>query len=301
MSVMSMGPPKLSIGLPVYNGEAFLAEAIGSILAQTFTDFELIISDNASTDGTRAICEGYMKRDPRVRYHRNDVNIGATQNWYLVHKLATARYFASAAHDDVYEPEYMKACIDVLECDPGVVVCHSKTVAIDKHGTVGPKIEVAVDTMSSRPHERLRELLTVDYMCIQLYGVMRSEVLSRTQMFQGYYGCDRNMLAELCLIGKIAEVPRYLFRHRYFDESLGVIAASGKSVAEMAAIDPGTDWELRAVGAVQWANYFRSVARIVDSPFDRLRCYFVLARLAAPWGLSRVVARARMRLAALVS
>lgn len=298
---MRSGPPRLSIGLPVYNGEDFLAEAIDSILAQTFTDFELIISDNASTDGTRALSEDYAKRDPRVRYHRNDVNIGATQNWYLAHKLSTARYFASVAHDDVYEPEYMRACIDVLDSDPAIVVCHSKTVTIDEHGVLGPTIDISVDTTSSWPHERLEQLLTIDYMCIQLYGVMRTEVLGQTQVFQGYYGCDRNTLAELCLIGKIAEVPRYLFRHRLFAGTLGVIVNSGKSSAEMAAIDPGTDWKRRSVGTVLWRNYFGSVARLVPSPVDRLRCYLVLARLAAPWAVSRVVARMNARTSAAVS
>lgn len=288
---MSQTPPRLSIGLPVYNGEDFLPHAIDSILAQTFTDFELIVSDNASTDGTRAICEAYAKRDARVRYHRNDVNIGATQNWYLVHKLSTAGYFASAAHDDVYEPDYMRSCIEVLDKDPSVVVCHAKTMTIDEHGALLGPIDIEVDTMSPRPHERLRQLLTVDYMCIQLYGVMRSAALARAQVFQGYYGCDRNMLLELCLMGKIAEVPRHLFRHRLFAGALGVIVQSGKSAAEMTAIDPGTDWRRRSVGSILWRNYFRSVARLV-SPFgERLRCYVELVRVMLPWAASRIRAR----------
>lgn len=286
-------PPRLSIGLPVYNGEDFLAEAIDSILAQTFTDFELIISDNASTDGTRTLCEAYASRDPRVRYHRNERNIGATQNWYLVHKLSSAKYFASAAHDDAYEPEYMRACIDLLECDPTVVVCHTKSMVINERSEVIGAFDNATDTTSPHAHERLRRLLGVDCACLQLYGVIRSDVLGRTQMFSGYYTADWNTLAELCLLGKIVELPRYLFRHRRSAGRLGDIVHSGKSSVEMTTIDPGTDWTLRLPSTIKWRNYFGSVARMVQPRGERIRCYGVLVRLLAELGAQWIAVKSR--------
>jgi len=126
--------PRLNIGLPVFNGEKYLAQTLESILGQTYSDFELIISDNASTDGTQDICLEYAARDRRIRYHRNSQNIGAAQNWFYVFDLSSSEYFASVAHDDIYDREYMHKCVDVLEQDASVIVCYSKTRAIDGSG-----------------------------------------------------------------------------------------------------------------------------------------------------------------------
>jgi glycosyltransferase involved in cell wall biosynthesis len=128
--------PRLGIGLPVFNGENYLEETLVSLLSQTYSDFELIISDNASTDGTGDLCRAYAARDRRIKYYRNSTNIGATQNWYRVFDLSCAEYFAPAAHDDLYAPDYMEKCIAVLQQDPSVVVCYSKTRVIDEHGTL---------------------------------------------------------------------------------------------------------------------------------------------------------------------
>jgi polysaccharide pyruvyl transferase WcaK-like protein len=273
--------------LPVFNGERFLSSTIESLLAQTYSDFELVVSDNASTDRTATICLEYARQDSRVRYHRNNVNIGATQNWYLVHRLACGEYFASAAHDDIYDPDYMRTCIALLDADPEVVVCHSRTRIINQSGLPAGTMDVVVDTTSPSAHVRLRQLLTHDYKCVQLYGVMRSAALAKTRVFEGYYSADRNTLAELCLLGKIAEVPEYLFHHRLYPEALGWIMHSGKSTEEMAAIDPGTDWTRRSTGWIVWRNYFRSVWRLVKSPAERARCYFVLLQVLAAGGMRR--------------
>jgi glycosyltransferase involved in cell wall biosynthesis len=123
---MATDKPRLSIGLPVFNGEKYLEETIKSLLGQSFVDFELIISDNASIDGTQDICQAYASRDRRIKYYRNAENIGATQNWYRVFDLSSSEYFASAAHDDLYAPDYMEKCISVLDRDSSIVVCSSK-------------------------------------------------------------------------------------------------------------------------------------------------------------------------------
>lgn len=110
--------PAVSIGMPVYNGEKWLARALDSLLAQTFTDFELIISDNASSDGTGEICRGYAEKDKRVSYYRNETNIGARGNFSRVVDLAQGRYFMWAAHDDWWAPEFVKRLVDELEAHP---------------------------------------------------------------------------------------------------------------------------------------------------------------------------------------
>ena len=127
-------PPTVSIGLAVYNGENYLALAIESVLAQTFTDFELIISDNASTDHTPEICAEYAAKDNRIRYHRNSSNIGATRNENLTFAMSRGKYFRWLGHDDLCAPDQLAACVAVLESDPTVVLCHSEVVEIDDDG-----------------------------------------------------------------------------------------------------------------------------------------------------------------------
>jgi len=114
--------PRVSIGLPVYNGENYLEEAIDSILAQTYKDFELIISDNASTDRTPDICQAYANKDPRIRYYRNEKNIGAAVNFNRVFELSSSEYFKWAAHDDIIAPDYISECIEILDNDDSIVL-----------------------------------------------------------------------------------------------------------------------------------------------------------------------------------
>src|SRR5262252_3377793 len=116
--------PTVSVGLPVYNGERYLEESIDSILAQTYTDFELIISDNASTDRTECICRRYAAADARVRYYRNERNIGGYPNHSRVFSLARGRYFRFAAHDDVCDRQLLARCVEALELHPEAVLSY---------------------------------------------------------------------------------------------------------------------------------------------------------------------------------
>jgi len=128
--------PAVSIGLPVYNGDRFLRQAVESILNQTFGDFELIISDNASTDGTEEMCRGLAAQDPRVRYVRNARNIGGGRNANQVFELARASFFKWHPHDDYIAPEYLERCIEVLRRDPSVILCLSKVRVVGVEGEV---------------------------------------------------------------------------------------------------------------------------------------------------------------------
>ncbi|MBD2214537.1 glycosyltransferase family 2 protein [Nostoc linckia FACHB-104] len=104
---MSNPLQRLSIGLPVYNGKKFIRESIDCILNQTFQDFELIISDNASTDNTEKICREYAAKDNRIRYYRNAKNIGCARNFHRAFELSTGEYFKWVAYDDLHAPEYL--------------------------------------------------------------------------------------------------------------------------------------------------------------------------------------------------
>ncbi len=128
-------PPRVSVGLPVYNGADYVAEAIKSILGQTYQDFELLIQDNASTDATENICRAYAARDPRVSYVRNLRNVGAAANYNLVFERARGHYFKWAAHDDVCAPDFLVRCVGALDRDPAVVLCCGQTRLINDDGS----------------------------------------------------------------------------------------------------------------------------------------------------------------------
>ena len=125
--------PTVSIGLPVYNGGNYIRDVLDSILSN-FNDFELIISDNASTDNTRAICRSYAEKDSRIRYHRNEENLGAAWNFNQVFHLARGKYFQWACHDDVWTSTLLERYVQVLDQMSDVVLCYSKTAYIDEHG-----------------------------------------------------------------------------------------------------------------------------------------------------------------------
>src|ERR1700730_2505125 len=129
--------PLVSIGFFLYNGDRFLAAAIESILNQTFQDFELIISDNCSTDRSEEICRKFAAQDDRIRYYRADRNMGAGWNLRNVYFKATGKYFKWAAHDDMIQPDFLRQCIDALEADDSLVVAHTYTRVIDHERQVG--------------------------------------------------------------------------------------------------------------------------------------------------------------------
>jgi len=107
--------PRLSIGLPVYNGEEYLAESFDALLGQTYEDFELVVSDNASTDGTEAICRKYAAQDSRIRYLRLPRNIGATPNHNHVFAESRGELFKWASHDDLYGRDLLRLCVEALD------------------------------------------------------------------------------------------------------------------------------------------------------------------------------------------
>lgn len=205
--------PRVSMGLPVYNGENFLERQIESLLGQDFSDFELIISDNASTDRTQEICERFAARDPRIRYHRSDVNHGLAWNWNRVFELARAPYFKWVAHDDEHAPSFLSRCVEVLDGDDSVVCCHTETVDVDESGTVIRHWPARTRPASSSPHVRLADMLR-PYPAFQIYGLMRSEMLATTGLHRPIPEIDHALLAEIALRGRMVEVPEPLFRRR---------------------------------------------------------------------------------------
>jgi glycosyltransferase involved in cell wall biosynthesis len=210
-----MNPPKLSIGLPVYNGETFLRGAIQSILEQSFADFELIIVDNASTDGTSEICREFAAKDNRIRYYRNEVNIGGAPNHNRVFELSTGKFFKWASHDDLYPKEMLRRCLEVLEAAPdSVSLVYSQFELIDESGeSLGIESD-PIEMRDPRAHVRLiRFLMKVGY-CTATYGLIRSDILRKTRLMASFPFSDRVYLAELAMLGELWEIREPLLRLR---------------------------------------------------------------------------------------
>jgi glycosyltransferase involved in cell wall biosynthesis len=206
---------RVSIGLPVFNGEQYLRELLDSLLEQDFEDFELVISDNASTDATADICLRYAREDPRIRYSRADRNLGAAANYNRVFALANGEYFKWAAHDDRYEPTYLRRCVETLDRAPeSVVLCYPSTVLIDGAGSVLRGHKDNLDLRAREPHRRLRQFVKHWGLCNVVYGLVRASALEKTQLIEKYVGSDVTLLAELALLGEFWEIPEPLFFRR---------------------------------------------------------------------------------------
>lgn len=269
--------PVLSIGLPVYNGENYLREAIDSLLSQTFDDFELIISDNASTDRTSEICQYFMGKDKRIRYFRSETNLGMHKNWNRVFELSSGKYFKWAAHDDLYAPQFLAKCVDILNQDKTMVLCSTRTKIIDEAGNFLRDYDVFVKTDSFSPHDRFYNMLAVDHWCFQIFGVIRSDVLAETPLHGYFFGSDRNLLAELSLRGRVYEVPEYLFLRRDH------IAASARQASNhwerLINYNPTGASQTKFLGVRRIYEYAASIYRTPLGVLERLLCYVVLMRL----------------------
>jgi glycosyltransferase involved in cell wall biosynthesis len=277
---LSGNKPHVSIGMPVFNGEKYLKEALNSILAQTHRDFELIISDNASTDRTQQICREYATKDSRIRYYRNEINIGAPKNFNRVFELSSSEYFKWASSDDMHAPTYLQKCVSILETDPSIILCHSKTGRIDKHGRlVGNYDRKGMASINSwKPHERFGVFLSKRNPCWALFGVTRASILKDTPLQESYIGADRNLAAEIALRGRMYEIPEYLFFGRDHPQSYTRKFYSGKFIASANNYRQQLVWWTQE----NWFafphlkncfEYFRSVNRVRLKWSERLLCY----------------------------
>lgn len=183
--------PKISIGMPVYNGEKFITRAINSLLDQSYKNFELIISDNASSDSTSKICQNYANFDSRIKYIRQQENIGAYKNFKYVLKSAKSKYFMFAAHDDFWEEKYIECNLAVLISKSDYVSSCSKArfVSCDKI------ISEATGTfeISGNPIERVKKYLKTPSDNTRYYGVFRKEVLDKAykkKIHLNLHSCD---------------------------------------------------------------------------------------------------------------
>jgi glycosyltransferase involved in cell wall biosynthesis len=277
--------PTLGIGLPVYNGERYLRQALDSLLEQSFTDFELVILDNASTDATAAIANEYAARDDRIRYHRNEQNIGAARNFNFAFQLTSGRYFKWASHDDLLEPEFLERCVAALERDPEAVLAHPRATIIDERGELLAAYGPPFATDAPRAAIRFASMLE-EHKCFQIFGVIRREALERTKLIGLHAHGDGILLAHLALLGRFVEIPDYLFLPRRHNEHSSMMIGDYWSYA--AWFDPAFSGKLMFPHWRMFREYLRVVMSPPLSPRERAETLTALLRVVRHrWRLLR--------------
>jgi glycosyltransferase involved in cell wall biosynthesis len=274
-----MTKPKLSVGFPVYNGETYLRNALNSLLGQDFEDFELIISDNASTDGTSEICREYANRDKRIRYFRIESNQGATWNWRRVLELAEGTYFKWAAHDDECHPTMFRRCVELLDqSGPSVVLAYSQFEFIDEAGSVIMSDQGQtwdrVRTTAKTPYLRLARVLWMNLYGQPIYGVFRTDALRQTRPY-GNVAPDWIKVAEVAMLGKIAEVPTVLFRLRRHQANTALVYKTWRELLAwhdpaLGGRQPFVPYDVAIV-----VEYLKGVHFLHLNPLDKAVCYCV--------------------------
>lgn len=266
----------VSIGMPVYNGENYIKEAIDSMLAQTFQDFELIISDNASTDNTQSICQEYALKDKRILYFRNDENIGAAKNFNRVFELSDSKYFKWASHDDRITPDFLEKAVNIMENNLDVVLCYAKTLIINEFTNSSEKLPHELILMDERPSKRYAHFMKVfrfdTLFCDPIMGLMRSEEFRKTKLLGPYQSSDMVLLSEMALRGKFYEISEYLYIKRVHP----LMSRKKNPTLQTVAVwfDPANKGKIQLP---RWKWFFEYLRAIKDSPVkgsERFFCYF---------------------------
>ena len=211
--------PLITIGLPVYNSERYLRQSLDSLLAQTRSDFVLVISDNASTDGTARICREYAAADSRIKYSRNDTNIGNPRNFNRVFELTTTRYLKWSTADDFWDASFLERALDVMEHDSTVALCYPQAVLVDADGGNPTNYDDVLHLVQENPADRFLALIVSIKLAHQHLGLIRMSHLRQTHLLGTHVASDINLLAELTLYGKFYELPHRLFFRRFHEDS----------------------------------------------------------------------------------
>jgi glycosyltransferase involved in cell wall biosynthesis len=274
---MNQNNPRVSIGIPVYNGEKYLVSAIKSILDQSYSDFELIISDNASVDHTQEICHKYLAQDDRIRYYRNEKNLGAAPNYNRVFELSRGQYFKWSAYDDLISPDFLGRCVEALDNNPDAILCYPRVKLINATGESINRYDPEPDVSSPLPHERFRNLLFTPNLWVYTYGLIRSNEIRKTAKHQSYPSSDEVFLLTLTLQGRFFEIPEYLFYLRIHPEQ--------STRGDMQVERDRTIWfDTSLEGLIvlpKWLYLFGCLNGIANASInrrERLICYSYMAR-----------------------
>lgn len=275
--------PRLSIGLPVYNCASTVRESLEALLEQTFTDFELVVSDNASTDDTCAICSEIAARDPRVRIIRQPVNRGAFENFAAVLAPARGEYFMWAAGDDAWHPRFLDICLDALDRRPDVGVVFPRARITSRNlpylsRTNLPPLPFVED---ADPFERVRgyvEMPALSHKANAIYGVWRTALARRAidairtiDPHLAGFGLDIAMMVYVLAQTKMLELPEVLFDKRSKWFPIG--SAADRIVAVLVTLFRPESRRAAARAPVEHVALIRTMlerAGVMDERYERI-------------------------------
>ena len=212
--------PKISIGLPCYNEALFIEETLRSLLAQTETDFELVICDNASDDGTLDIIKQVTAGDARDKLHESPVNIGAPANFVRALEFSTSPYYMWMGAHDILAKDYLKKLRLVLDADPKCALAYANSIFIAKDGSdiPGERIYEGPELSADSATERFKTIVWQLVRCDLFQGLMRRDWVEKS-LIMTCRAFDLVVLADLVLRGKFRRVPELLFYRRVVRES----------------------------------------------------------------------------------
>ena len=265
-----------------------------SLLDQSFSDFELVIADNASTDGTEEICRDFASRDSRIRYFRNDTNFGYIFNFNKVFLLSGAPYFKWAAYDDICSRDFLERCIEKLEEDPSIALAYSRTAGIDEQGNpadLGPNVyadqNIPTSAYSPDPVVRFKRVMTKLWSTEILYGVMRSSALAQTRLHAPHYMGDHILLSELVLYGRFYEVQEELFFIRVHPQRTGLADSASSRIKRVkpgrSEAKPLLAWRALMSYPTRFSMHASAVARSPLTIPQKLSCYGQLVKMVLLW------------------
>ncbi len=249
---------------------------LDSILEQTLEDLEVVVSDNASTDGTCEIVEQYAQRDSRVRLVRQPENLGIIENFNYVARLARGDFFRWIGADDWLEPTYLAECVAALDADPDAVVVTTYFDLNDEHGNRAYEEYQGEFLESPRPERRLERMLWFFHAGPALYdpnySVIRREVLERTDLLQMERKSDWIFAVQLTLAGRFHHVRKLLFHRSWpLEEHMEL-------ETHLRRLHPSRHQEL-SPSVLRLIRALRaSVAAAPLRPEERLRCHAHLLR-----------------------
>jgi len=264
--------PRISFALPVCNAERFLGRALDSLFAQDFDDFEVVVCDNASTDGTQNLMRRYCEADKRVRYIRNEKNIGQIENFNRVCELARGDFVRWMGADDWLEPEYARKCTAALDARPDAVGVTTQWRYMDDEGRVdfldvpGPRVDAA--TPLRRLHLTLRLLQNGELLFDPIYSLIRRDALERSGMLPVNRWTDRLLAFELCLMGPFCHLDDFLATRRNAREPRKVRIARWHKRYE--------GWKKREHRWMLYVNYAKIVGRAPLMIRQKLGCWGII-------------------------